>query len=59
MLTVIYDDQNIQRLMDSGPVMESLALIVLDFFFFPGKFRRDLQLDQNLSKDKSEGDYLP
>lgn len=28
-------------------------------FFFPGKFRRDLQLDQNLSKDKSEGDYLP
>lgn len=57
MLTVIYDDQNTQMRghTDRRPCNRKLGVYCAgNTIFFSGKFRRALQLDQSLSKDKSE-----
>lgn len=56
MLTVIYDDQaiQVQGHIDRRSCDGKLDAYCAGNIIFPGKFRRALQLDQSLSKDKSE-----
>lgn len=56
MLTVIYDDQNIQTegRMDRRPCDGKLGTYCAGNLIFSGKYRWAPQLGQSLSKDKSE-----